>query len=202
MCHSFATTLVFHCSFEISYHTSHHFFNQSEVKPPKTRSQSFSALVDSCLHLLQVLVSSLDIQSTFRFQWLVHPIICVWACATKKFRKFWFTRFSCVPLKNSREYVVLWKGSPVFPLETFRLKWMFHLRVSFLKKSPVPRYSDDICATILNFSDERVSKWNLCHMEHVLHSMNISMEVSQSFCLMENAHISSKYWPCRNTVWH
>ena len=57
---------------------------------------------------------------------------------------------------------------------------MFHLRVSFLKKSLVPGYSDDIWATILNFSDERVSKWNLCHMEHVLHSMDISIEVSQS----------------------
>lgn len=44
---------------------------------------------------------------------------------------------------------------------------MFHLRVSFFKKSLVPGYSDDIWATILNFSDERVSKWNLCHKEHV-----------------------------------
>ena len=77
MCYRFSITLVFHCSFVISYQTSHHFFNQSEVKPSKTRSQSFPALVDSCLHLLQVLVSSLDIQSTFRFQWLVHPIVCV-----------------------------------------------------------------------------------------------------------------------------
>ena len=57
---------------------------------------------------------------------------------------------------------------------------MFHLRVSFFNKSLVPGYSDDICATILNFSDERVSKWHLCHMEHVLHSMDLSMEVSQS----------------------
>ena len=183
MCHSFATTLVFHCSFLISYQTSHHFFNQSEVKPPKNRSQSFSALVDSCLHLLQVLVSSLDIQSTdFAFSdWFIRLYVFA-ACATKKFRKFWFTRFPCVPLKNSREYVGLRKGSPVFPLETLRLKCMFHLRVSFLKKSPVPGYSDDICANILNFSDKRVSKWNLCHKEHVLHSMDISMDVSQSFC--------------------
>ena len=39
----------------------------------------------------------------------------------------------------------------------------------------------DICATILNFGDERINEWNLCQMEHILHSMDLSMEVSESF---------------------
>ena len=39
----------------------------------------------------------------------------------------------------------------------------------------------DICATILNFGDERINEWNLCQMEHILHSMDLSMEVFESF---------------------
>ena len=42
------------------------------------------------------------------------------------------------------------------------------------------------CATILNFGDESINKWNLCQMEHVLHSMDLSMDVSERFWYMEN----------------
>ena len=34
---------------------------------------------------------------------------------------------------------------------------------------------------ILNFGDESINKWKLCQMEHPLHSMDLSMEASQSF---------------------
>ena len=53
---------------------------------------------------------------------------------TKKFRKFrlgckWHTRFWFVPLENFRNQRNFWKGSPVFPLETFRWKCVFHLQL-------------------------------------------------------------------------
>ena len=51
---------------------------------------------------------------------------------------------------------------------------------SFLNESPVPGYSH-ICVTVLNFGDKSLKEWNLCQMEHVPHSMDLSMEVSQSF---------------------
>ena len=34
---------------------------------------------------------------------------------------------------------------------------------------------------VLNFGDERINEWNLCQMEHILHSMDLSMEVSERF---------------------
>ena len=39
----------------------------------------------------------------------------------------------------------------------------------------------DISATILNFGGERINEWKLCQMEHILHSMDLSREVSESF---------------------
>ena len=70
------------------------------------------------------------------------------------------------------------KGSPVFPLETFRLKCINH------KETPVPGYSRRVCATILNFGEQEhksISEWNLYRMEQILHSMDLSMEVPEIF---------------------
>ena len=63
---------------------------------------------------------------------------------------------------------------------------MFHLRV-FARNHQFQGFHVDICATILNFGDESINEWNLCQMEHVLHSMDLSMEVPQSFEKMESA---------------
>ena len=53
---------------------------------------------------------------------------------------------------------------------------------SFHEESPVPGYSRRyLCQSILNFGDENMKEWNLCQMENALHSMDLSMEVSQSF---------------------
>ena len=54
---------------------------------------------------------------------------------TKRFRKFrlgckWNMIFRFVPLENFRKKWNFWKGSPVFPVEIFRWKSVFHLRVS------------------------------------------------------------------------
>ena len=46
----------------------------------------------------------------------------------------------------------------------------------------------DVCATVLNFDDESTGEWNLCQTEHVLQSMDLSTETSESFWLIENAH--------------
>ena len=45
----------------------------------------------------------------------------------------------------------------------------------------------DICATILNFGDERINEWNLCQMQHRLFLMDFSRKVSERFwfwCLL------------------
>ena len=71
-------------------------------------------------------------------------------------------------------------GTPVFLLETFQWKCMFHLRV-FKRNHQFQAIHSDVCVTILNFGDESMKEWNLCLMEHVLHSMDLSMKVSQIF---------------------
>ena len=73
------------------------------------------------------------------------------------------------------------KDSPVFPLENFRWKSMLHSRVFTRNHRQFQAIHGDICATILNFGDERINEWNLCQMEHILHSMDLSMEVSERF---------------------
>ena len=70
---------------------------------------------------------------------------------TKKFRKFrlgckWNTHFWFVALENFRNKRNFWKGSPVFPLETFRWKCVFHLQL--LKGLTTSRV---FTATFLNF---------------------------------------------------
>ena len=55
---------------------------------------------------------------------------------------------------------------------------MFHLRV-FTRNHQFLAFHGDICAII--FGDESISEWNLCQVEHVLHSMDLSMEVSERF---------------------
>ena len=45
------------------------------------------------------------------------------------------------------------KGSPVYPLETFQWKCMFHLQV-FIRNHQFQAIHGDICVTILNFVDE------------------------------------------------
>ena len=55
---------------------------------------------------------------------------------------------------------------------------------SFHEESPVPGYS---LRYLCHFADESMKEWNLCQMEHVLHSMDLSMEVSQSFSEKESA---------------
>ena len=57
---------------------------------------------------------------------------------------------------------------------------MFHLRV-FTRNRQFLAIHGDICVAILNFGDKSMEKWNLCQMEHVLHSIDLSIEVSQSF---------------------
>ena len=54
---------------------------------------------------------------------------------SKRFRKFrlgckWNMIFRFVPLENFRKKWNFWIGSPVFPVEIFRWKSVFHLRVS------------------------------------------------------------------------
>jgi len=51
---------------------------------------------------------------------------------------------------------------------------MFHLRV-FSRNHQFQAIHDVICATFLNFGDESINEWNLCQMEHVLHSMDLSI---------------------------
>ena len=72
-------------------------------------------------------------------------------------------------------------------------RWKFSKHVpftSFHKESPVPRYSRRyLCHTILNFGDDSISEWSLYQNEHALHSMDLSMEVSESFWKMENAPV-------------
>ena len=53
---------------------------------------------------------------------------------------------------------------------------MLHLQV-FTRNHQFQAIHGDI----LNFGDESIKEWNLCQMEHVLHSMDLSIEVSQSF---------------------
>ena len=57
---------------------------------------------------------------------------------------------------------------------------MFDLQV-FARNHQFYAIHSDICATILNFDDESINEWNFCQTEHILHSMDVSMEVSQSF---------------------
>ena len=61
------------------------------------------------------------------------------------------------------------KGSPVFPL-----------RILDEKTCSIYKFSQGITiysyATILSFGDGSINEWNLCQMEHVLHSMDLSME--------------------------
>ena len=41
------------------------------------------------------------------------------------------------------------------------------------------------------FGDESINEWNLSQMEHVLHSMDLSMEVSERFwCIRKMPQIS------------
>ena len=61
---------------------------------------------------------------------------------------------------------------------------MFHLRVFARQFRDI---HDDTSAIFLNLGDESINEWNLCQMEHVLHSMDLSMEVSQSFWEIESA---------------
>ena len=57
---------------------------------------------------------------------------------------------------------------------------MFHLQV-FTRNHQFQAIHGDICVTVLNFGDESMKEWNLRQMEHVPRSMDLSMEVSQSF---------------------
>ena len=57
---------------------------------------------------------------------------------------------------------------------------MVHLQV-FTRNHQFQAIHGDICLAILYFGDESIKEWNLCQMEHVLHSMDLSIEVSQSF---------------------
>ena len=57
------------------------------------------------------------------------------------------------------------------------LKWNFEKVVLFSrwkfsgeKACSIYEVSQGICATILNFGDKSIIEWNLCQMEHVLHS--------------------------------
>ena len=54
---------------------------------------------------------------------------------------------------------------------------MFHLRV-FTRNHQFHAIHGDICVAILNFGEESMKKWNFCRMEHVLHSIDLSTEVS------------------------
>ena len=55
---------------------------------------------------------------------------------------------------------------------------MFHLRV-FTRNHQFLAVHGDIFATI--FGDQSINEWNLCQVEHALQSMDLSMEVSESF---------------------
>ena len=57
---------------------------------------------------------------------------------------------------------------------------MYHLRV-FTRNHQFQAIYGDICGTILNFCDEIINECNLCQIKHVLHSMALSMNVSESF---------------------
>ena len=57
---------------------------------------------------------------------------------------------------------------------------MFHLLV-FARNHHFQVIHGDICTTILNFGDESINEWNFFQMEHVLHSMDLYMEVLESF---------------------
>ena len=52
---------------------------------------------------------------------------------------------------------------------------------SFHKESPVPGYAGLNLSRQLEFCDESIDGWNWRQIEHVLHSMDLSMEVSESF---------------------
>ena len=72
------------------------------------------------------------------------------------------------------------KWNFVFPLEIVRWKSMFYLRV-LIRNHQFKAIHGDICGTILKFGDESINEWNLCQMEHVLHSMDLSTPVSENF---------------------
>ena len=57
---------------------------------------------------------------------------------------------------------------------------MFHLR-GFTRNHQFQAIQGDICATILNFGDKTIIEWNLYQMKHVLHSVDLSLKVSESF---------------------
>ena len=66
---------------------------------------------------------------------------------------------------------------------------MLHLRVFTRNNQQFQAIHGDIYATVLNFGDERINEWNLCQMKHILHSMDLSMEVSETELLVNgNAH--------------
>ena len=56
---------------------------------------------------------------------------------------------------------------------------MLYLRV-FTRNQQFQAIHGDICATILNFGDESRNEWNLYKMEHVLHSMDLSVDLHRS----------------------
>ena len=55
---------------------------------------------------------------------------------------------------------------------------MFHLQVFARNPQLLQAVDSNNCATILNFGDNSINEWNLCQMEHVLHPIDLSMEVS------------------------
>ena len=55
---------------------------------------------------------------------------------------------------------------------------MFYLRV-LTKFHQSKAIQGDICGTI--FGDKSINEWDLCQMEHVLHSMDLSTAVSENF---------------------
>ena len=63
---------------------------------------------------------------------------------------------------------------------------MFYLRV-LIRNHQFKAIHGDIRGTILKFGDESMNEWNLCQMEHVLYSMDLSSPVSENFWQMENA---------------
>ena len=79
------------------------------------------------------------------------------------------SRVAGIPLESSLEYVEFWKGSPVF-----------QSRILDEKTCSIYKFSQGITiysyATILSFGDGSINEWNLCQMEHVLHSMDLSIE--------------------------
>ena len=64
---------------------------------------------------------------------------------------------------------------------------MFDLQV-FARNHQFYAIHSDICATILNFGDESINKWNLGQMEHILHSMDVNFHGSFSKFLVNGKH--------------